>query len=340
MSLEPVSSQSNKTQRMLSCIQPTGEMHLGNYLGALHTLVQSQYDGDAFYGIADLHALTDSGHGNISQRTLECASMLFAAGIDPKVACVFVQSHVPQHSQLAWITQCTVSFGELHRAPQFKVKSAKQTSEFVSAGLFTYPALQAADILLYDAELVPVGADQRQHIEITRDIAIRFNQRYGDTFVVPKAITPMLGSRVMNLQDPSVKMSKSAGADAGVIYLTDTSEVIAKKFKRAVTDSSGIVRYDGDVAPGVTNLLEILGAVTNGDPVKLAASYTQYGKLKTDCSDAVIAAIAPITKTYHELLSNPAELQEILRLGALQAREVASVTLVRAYSAVGLLPSL
>ncbi|MEK7296073.1 MAG: tryptophan--tRNA ligase, partial [Actinomycetota bacterium] len=242
--------------RVLSCIQPSGDVHLGNYLGALRNWVTGQHQGDVFHGIVDLHALTVTDTPDVlGRQTLELAAMLFAIGLDPEVATIFVQSHLPQHSQLGWIMECMVSFGELSRMTQFKDKSAKRESEFVSAGLFTYPALQAADILLYDAQEVPVGDDQRQHIEITRDIAMRFNHRFGDTFVVPKAVTPPVGARVMDLQDPTAKMSKSGDNDAGLIFMLDDPAVIEKKFKRAVTDSENEVRFDPENKPGVSNLL-------------------------------------------------------------------------------------
>ncbi|MCU1360134.1 MAG: trpS, partial [Ilumatobacteraceae bacterium] len=220
---------SDKT-RVLSCIQPTGEVHLGNYLGALRNWVDGQHECDAFHGIVDLHALTITENpGVVGDATVKVAAVLFAVGLDPDVATVFVQSHVPEHSQLAWIMECNVSFGELSRMVQFKEKSGKREGEFVSAGLFTYPALQAADILLYDADEVPVGDDQRQHVEITRDIAVRFNGRFGQTFVVPKAVTPKAGARVMDLQDPTSKMSKSADTDNGLIYMLEPAESIMKK---------------------------------------------------------------------------------------------------------------
>ncbi|MFM9111967.1 MAG: tryptophan--tRNA ligase, partial [Actinomycetota bacterium] len=250
--------------RVLSCIQPTGQVHLGNYLGALRNWVDGQHRGDVFHGIVDLHALTvTETPGVLGENTLELAAMLFAVGLDPHIATVFVQSHVAEHSQLGWIMECTVSFGELSRMTQFKDKAAKREADFVSAGLFTYPALQAADILLYDAEEVPVGDDQRQHIEITRDIALRFNHRFGDTFVVPRAVTPAAGARVMDLQSPTNKMSKSTDTDAGIIYLTDTPSEIEKKFKRAVTDSDNDVAYDRERKPGVSNLLDILSVASS-----------------------------------------------------------------------------
>lgn len=325
--------------RVLSLIKPTGDVHLGNYLGALRNWVTGQHQGDAFYGIADLHALTvTDGSGVIGQQTLEFAALLFAMGLDPQVATIFVQSHLPQHSQLGWIMECMVSFGELSRMTQFKDKSAKRETAFVSAGLFTYPALQAADILLYDAQEVPVGDDQRQHIEITRDIAIRFNSRFGDTFVVPKAVTPPVGARVMDLQDPTAKMSKSGDNDAGIIYLLDDPALIEKKFKRAVTDSENEVRFDRENKPGISNLLEILGAATQSNPQTLAASYTQYGQLKDDTGAAVSAMLTPIAQRYKELMSDRGELQRLLGIGAQRAGVVATATLARAHEAIGLLP--
>ena len=326
--------------RVLSCIQPTGEVHLGNYLGALRNWVSGQHKNDVFHGIVDLHALTITDTpGVLGKQTLQLAAILFAVGLDPQIATVFVQSHIPEHSQLGWIMECTVSFGELSRMTQFKDKSAKREADFVSAGLFTYPALQAADILLYDAAEVPVGDDQRQHIEITRDIALRFNHRFGDTFVVPKAVTPPTGARVMDLQEPSNKMSKSGDGEAGIIYLLDDPAAIVKKFKRAVTDSDNEVEFDRERKPGVSNLLEILAAVTNDSPASLASTYTQYGKLKQDTGEAVAEMLRPIQTRYHELMSDPAELSNLLALGKDRASKVAQATLARAHSAIGLYPS-
>jgi tryptophanyl-tRNA synthetase len=325
---------------VLSCIQPTGDVHLGNYLGALRNWVSGQHECDAFHGIVDLHALTVTDTpGTIGEASMKLAAMLFAVGLDPDVATVFVQSHVPEHSQLGWVMECTVSFGELSRMTQFKDKSAKREADFVSAGLFTYPALQAADILIYDADEVPVGEDQRQHIEITRDIAIRFNHRFGDTFTLPKATHPKAGARVMDLQDPTSKMSKSATSDSGLVYLMDDPKAISKKFKRAVTDSDSEVRFDREAKPGVSNLLEILAAATGRTPEECAAGYTQYGPLKTDTGDAVVALLEPIQARYTELMADPAELSRLLRVGATKAREVAAATVERAYTAIGFLPA-
>lgn len=324
--------------RVLSCIQPTGEVHLGNYLGALRNWVSGQHKADVFHGIVDLHALTVTEEpGVIGRNTLQLAAVLFAVGLDPDIATVFVQSHVPEHSQLGWIMECTVSFGELSRMTQFKDKSAKREAEFVSAGLFTYPALQAADILLYDANEVPVGDDQRQHIEITRDIAIRFNHRFGETFVIPKSVTPPSGARVMDLLNPTSKMSKSGGDDTGVIYLLDDPSRIEKKFKRAVTDSETEVVFDRERKPGVSNLLEILAAATGTTPQKAAETYTRYGDLKSASAQAVIAMLEPIQARYFELLNDQGELMRLLHKGNARAKEVASKTLSRAQKAIGFL---
>ena len=301
---------------------------------------EGQHSKDAFHGIVDLHALTVTEVPDVvGKATVELAAMLFATGLDPSVATVFVQSHVTEHSQLGWMMECTVSFGELSRMTQFKDKTAKREAEFVSAGLFTYPALQAADILLYDTDEVPVGEDQRQHVEITRDIALRFNHRFGDTFVIPKAVTPKAGARVMDLQDPASKMSKTGESDAGVINMLDDPTEIVKKFKRAITDSDGEVRFDRAAKPGVSNLLEILASCTGETPESLATRYTQYGPLKTDAGEAVVELLRPIQKRYHELMADRGELQSLLRTGAGKARVIAAATLARAQAAVGTLPA-
>ncbi|MFZ9392835.1 MAG: tryptophan--tRNA ligase [Ilumatobacteraceae bacterium] len=325
--------------RVLSCIQPTGSVHLGNHLGALINWVAGQHEGDVYHGIVDLHALTVvDTPGLIGDQTVELAAMLFAGGLDPQVATVFVQSHIHEHSELSWIMECTVSYGELSRMTQFKDKSAKREGEFISAGIFTYPALMAADILLYDADEVPVGDDQRQHVEITRDVALRFNHRFGDTFVIPKAVHPKAGARVMDLQDPTSKMSKSAATDAGIVYMLDDNATIEKKFKRAVTDNDAEVRYDRAAKPGVSNLLDILSACS-GTPVDtLATSYSQYGPLKKDTAEAVISVVEPVRARYGELMADRGELTRLLRIGNDRARAVAAATLARVHSAVGLLP--
>src|SRR6056297_1595727 len=341
-SADVTNSQDSRT-RVLSCMQPTGDVHLGNHLGALRNWVTGQHTCDAFHGIVDLHALTVTEEpGVLGDQTVALAAMFFAIGLDPDVSTVFVQSHVPEHSQLGWIMECTVSYGELSRMTQFKDKTAKRENQFISAGLFTYPALQAADILLYDANEVPVGDDQRQHEEITRDVAIRFNHRFGDTFVVPDAVTPAAGARVMSLQDPTSKMSKSDESDAGCVYLVDDPKAVLKKFKRAVTDSDtgpDAVRYDRVEKPGVANLLEIHAAVTGRTPQSVAEDYEQYGKLKVDTAEAVLAVLDPIRTRYVELLDDRAELASLLRTGADKAREVASATLERAHTNIGMLPA-
>ena len=326
--------------RVLSCIQPTGDVHLGNYLGALVNWVAGQHECDAFHGIVDLHSLTAiTGPGIIGDNTVKMAAVLYAIGLDPEVATVFVQSHVPEHTQLCWLMECTVSFGELSRMTQFKDKAAKREADFVSAGLFTYPALQAADILLYDTDEVPVGEDQRQHVEITRDITERFNGRFGPTFRLPKAAVPKAGARVMDLQDPTSKMSKSATSEAGVVYLMDEPAAIMKKFKRAVTDSDSEVRHDRTAKPGVSNLLEILAVATGRVPEEVAAGYSQYGPLKTDAGEAVVALLAPVQDRFRELMTDRGELARLLAIGAGKAREVAAATYARAATNIGLLTS-
>jgi tryptophanyl-tRNA synthetase len=313
-------------------------MHLGNYLGALRNWAIGQHEADAYHMIVDLHALTVTDKpGVIGQATLELAAMMFAVGLDPDVATIFVQSHVPEHSQLAWVMECNVSYGELSRMTQFKDKSARREGEFISAGLFTYPALQAGDILLYDADEVPVGEDQRQHVEITRDIAIRFNARFGETFVLPKTVLPKAGARVMDLQDPTSKMSKTAATDAGMINMLEEPASILKKFKRAVTDSDNEVRFDRAAKPGVTNLLEINAAATGRTPQEVAAHYSQYGPLKSDTGEAVVELLRPIQARYRELVDDRAQLTALLHKGRDKARAVASVTLERTYRNIGLL---
>ncbi len=325
--------------RVLSCIQPTGDVHLGNYLGALRNWVSGQHE-EVFHGIVDLHALTVTEQpGILGDTTIRLAAMLFAVGLDPDVATVFVQSHVPEHSQLGWVMECTVSYGELSRMTQFKDKTAKREQQFISGGLFTYPALQAADILLYDTDEVPVGDDQRQHIEITRDAAIRFNHRFGETFVIPDAVTPAAGARVMDLQDPLSKMSKSTANGNGCVMMLDDPKAIMKKFKRAVTDSESEVRYDVAGKPGVSSLLDILAAATDTTPVSAASGYTQYGQLKVDTGEAVVAMLEPIQARYRELIADRAELTRLLQIGSERARGVASITLRRAYDAIGLTPA-
>jgi tryptophanyl-tRNA synthetase len=323
--------------RVFSGIQPSGDLHLGNYLGALRRFVDDQHEHDSLFCIVDLHALTlPHDAAALAQKTLEAAAMYVAAGLDPSVCTLFVQSHVHQHAELSWLMECNAAFGELSRMTQFKDKSAR--GEFVSAALFTYPALMAADILLYDTDRVPVGDDQRQHLELSRDIAIRFNSRFGDTFVVPEAAIAKVGARIMDLQNPTSKMSKSVSSPQGTVLMLDPPKDIEKKFKRAVTDTESEVRYDVEAKPGVSNLLSILSAATGEDPMALAGRYTQYGPLKADTAAAVIEVLEPVQARYAELIADPAELTRILADGAAKASAIASATMTRARAAVGLLP--
>lgn len=318
-------------------MQPSGDVHLGNLLGALVQWVDDQHRADALYCVVDLHALTsDPDPAELRTATLELATSFLAVGLDPDVCTLFVQSHVPEHAELSWILECITAFGELNRMTQFKDKADRH--EFVSAGLFTYPSLMAADILLYDATHVPVGDDQRQHLELARDLAQRFNSRYGDTFVIPEAKIGKAGARVMDLQDPTRKMSKSLGAPAGTILLADDLALVEKKIRRAVTDTETEVRFDPRAKPGVSNLLSILGGVTGKDPAALAAGYTQYGPLKADCAGAVVEFLRPIKARYAELSGDPSNTAEILAKGTSKARAIAGVTLERARDARGLLP--
>jgi tryptophanyl-tRNA synthetase len=322
--------------RVFSGIKPTGDVHLGNVLGALLRWVDDQHQADSTYCVVDLHALTvPQDPAELQRSSLRLAQILLAVGLDPEACTLFVQSHVHEHTELAWIMECTASYGELSRMTQFKDKSAK--AGFVSGGLFTYPALMAADILLYDTDEVPVGDDQRQHVELTRDVAERFNARYGQTFTIPKATYPAAGARVMDLQDPTSKMSKSEDTAPGTILLLDEPKAIEKKLKRAVTDMESEVRYDVEAKPGVSNLLSILGAATGRTPEQAAEGYTQYGPLKADAAAAVIELLAPIQARFAELEADPAETHRLLALGAAKARERAAATLGRARSALGLL---
>jgi tryptophanyl-tRNA synthetase len=321
--------------RVFSGIQPTGDIHLGNLLGAVNNWVRDLDEDDAIYCIVDLHAITiPKDPAELRRKTTELATTLIAAGLDPERCTLFAQSHVPEHSRLGWIMECTVSYGELTRMTQFKDK--RERAQFVSAGLFTYPALQAADILLYDTQKVPVGADQKQHIELCRDAAERFNARYGDTFVVPEHSIPAAGARVMDLQNPTAKMSKSLDSPQGTVLLTDTASEISKKFKRAVTDSDGTVRFDPENKPGVSNLLSILAACTNGDPTLLAEEFTQYGPLKAACADAVTELLSPIQQRNQELSSDPQEVRRLLRLGAEKAHTIAAEVMNRVEQRLGI----
>jgi tryptophanyl-tRNA synthetase len=322
--------------RVLSGIKPTGYTHLGNYLGALRTWVADQHQHDSFHPVVDLHALTvPHDPAQLRSLTLHHACMLLAVGLDPDVCTLFVQSHVPEHTELGWLMECTVSFGELRRMTQFKDKSKGQDS--VSAGLLTYPALMAADILLYDADRVPVGDDQRQHLELARDLAARFNHRYGQTFTVPEAAIPRTGARIMDLQEPTGKMGKSHDSPQGTVYVLDEPRVVEHKIKRAVTDTATDVVYDPDNRPGVANLLSILGAATGRSAQDVAAGYTRYGPLKADTAAAVVELLGPVRERYRELEADPGTVAAVLDKGAAKARDVASATLGRAREAVGLL---
>lgn len=323
--------------RVFSGIKPTGNVHLGNLLGALVHWVDDQEKADSIYCVVDLHALTvPQDPAELRDTTLRLAQLLLAIGLDPEVCTLFVQSHVPAHTEGAWLMECTASFGELRRMTQFKDKSTK--SDFVSGGLFTYPALMAADILLYDATHVPVGDDQRQHVELARDLAERFNARYGDTFTIPTATYPKAGARVMDLQDPTSKMSKSEDGAAGTILALDDLSAIEKKIRRAVTDTESEVRFDPIEKPGVSNLLSILGGATGRSPEDAAAGYTQYGPLKADTAAAVVSLLEPIQKRYAELAADPAETLRLLAVGADKAGAIATDVLTRAKTNIGLLP--
>ncbi len=322
--------------RVFSGIQPTGEVHLGNLLGALQNWVADLDAFDCTYCVVDLHALTTPQDPEVlSATTLSLAQKLLAVGLDPDRCTLFVQSHVHEHSELAWLMECTVSFGELNRMTQFKDKSGK--TDFVSAALFTYPALMAADILVHDTDRVPVGDDQRQHLEITRDIAERFNGRYGETFVVPEAYIPKAGARIMDLQVPTNKMSKSDQSPQGTIDLLDDPAAVEKKIKRAVTDSGTDVTYDVASRPGVANLLSILAAATGREPAAVAQGYSQFGPLKTDTAEAVVELLRPIQTRYRELAEDPAETQRLLTKGADKAGAKAAEVLARAKASIGLL---
>lgn len=322
--------------RVFSGIQPTGEVHLGNLLGAIRNWVTDQHEAESIYCVVDLHALTlPKEPGEVREGTLRLAQMLLAIGLDPEVCTLFAQSHVHQHTELTWLLECTASFGELRRMTQFKEKGER--ADFVSAGLFTYPALMAADILLYDTDRVPVGDDQRQHLELARNIAERFNSRHGDTFKIPEAAIPRAGARVMDLQNPSAKMSKSADSPQGTVNLLDDLKSVEKKFKRAVTDTESEVRYDPVEKPGVSNLLSILGACTGRTPEESAHGYTQYGPLKKDTADAVIATLEPIQARFAELDNEGGATEKILWAGADKAASLAEVTVQRAKTNIGLL---
>jgi tryptophanyl-tRNA synthetase len=328
---------------VLSGIQPTADsFHLGNLLGALRQWVSLQDDHDAFYCVVDLHAITleQPDPEVLRRRTLVSAAQLLALGVDPARSTLFVQSHVPEHAQLAWVLQCLTGFGEASRMTQFKDKSTREGSGTTSVGLFTYPVLQAADILLYQAQRVPVGEDQRQHLELTRDLATRFNGRYGQTFTVPEAYIPPGAAKVLDLQSPDKKMSKSL-PPAGLVNLLDDPKVTAKKIRSAVTDTGREVVADPVEKPGVTNLLAIHSALSGQSAAQLEAHFAGrgYGDLKKELAEVVTDALAPIQARTAELLADTAELERVLAAGAARAREVAAPTLATVYDRVGFLPA-
>jgi len=327
-------------KRVLSGIQPTHDsFHLGNYLGALKQWVDMQENHDAFYCVVDLHALTvETDPKLLKKRTLLSAAQLIAIGLDPNKCTLFVQSHVPAHNQLAWVFECITGFGEASRMTQFKDKSQKSGADRINVGLFTYPILQAADILLYQPDFVPVGEDQRQHVELTRDIAQRFNSKYKEIFNIPKPEIIKSLAKINDLQDPNAKMSKSAPSMAGVIELLDSPEVTLKKFKSSVTDNGKEIKFDEKLKPGISNLLTIHSALSGKSVTDLESEFSGkgYGDFKAAVAEVVIAKLEPINKRTNELMDDPAELSRVLNNGAQKASEVASTTLKAAYSAIGL----
>jgi tryptophanyl-tRNA synthetase len=332
--------------RIFSGVQPTSDsLHLGNALGAITQWVALQDDHpdeyEAFFCVVDLHAITVAQDPEaLRRRTLVTAAQYLALGIDPERSTVFVQSHVPAHTQLAWVLGCFTGFGQASRMTQFKDKSVRQGGDSTTVGLFTYPVLQAADVLAYDTDLVPVGEDQRQHLELARDVAQRFNARFPDTFVVPDVLIPKITAKIYDLADPTSKMSKSAATDAGLINLLDDPALSAKKIRSAVTDSEREIRFDTDAKPGVSNLLSIQSAVTGVDIGKLVEGYagSGYGDLKKDTAEAVVEFVRPIKTRVDELMADRTELEVVLAAGAERAQDVAGKTVQRVYDRLGFLP--
>ena len=325
--------------RIFSGIQPTGDKHIGNYLGAIRHWVAGQADHDCLYSIVDLHSITVPVEpAALRDATLSLATLLFAAGLDPEKSTLFAQSHVSEHMELAWYLNCTATMGELRRMTQFKDKSDGQES--VSVGLFDYPVLQAADVLLYQAGLVPVGEDQRQHLELMRDIAIRFNGRYGDTFVVPQAQIPPTGARIVDLQEPTKKMSTTGGTEQGTLLLLDSPARLRKKVMSAVTDSDGVVRADLENKPGITGLLSLLSAIEDVPIASLEERYDGkgYGDFKKDVAEAVVALLEPLQARHAELASDPGEVVRLLKIGADHARSLAVPTVELARERIGFAP--
>lgn len=328
---------------VFSGVQPTSDsLHLGNALGAVEQWLRLQDDFDAFFCVVDLHAITvPQEPATLRRRTLVTAAQYLALGIDPARSTIFVQSHVPAHTELAWALGCFTGFGQASRMTQFKDKSQKQGADATTVGLFTYPVLMAADVLLYDTDLVPVGEDQRQHLELARDVAQRFNARFPKSFVIPEPMIQKATAKIYDLQDPTAKMSKSAATEAGLINLLDDPKVSAKKIRSAVTDSDREIRYDVDAKPGVSNLLSIQAAVTGADIDTLVDGYAGrgYGDLKKDTADAVVEYVTPIKARVDELLADPSELEAVLAQGAQRARDVSAKTMNRVYERLGFLPA-
>lgn len=329
--------------RVLSGIQPTSDsFHLGNYLGALRQWVSMQNDHEAFYCIVDLHAITmEHDPAALFSRSLSSAAQLIAIGIDPSKSALFIQSHVTEHAQLAWVLNCITGFGEASRMTQFKDKSQKGGADRSTVGLFTYPILQAADILLYQANFVPIGEDQRQHLELTRDLGQRFNTRFGQTFTIPEPMIVKETARIVDLQDPSIKMSKSASSESGIINLMDDPAAVAKKIRSAVTDTGKEIIFDEENKPGISNLLTIYSTFSGKSIKELESDYAGkgYGDLKKELAEVVADSLAPIRTRTQELLNDKTELTKILHDGAERAREVASATLETVYRNVGFIPA-
>jgi tryptophanyl-tRNA synthetase len=322
--------------RVFSGIQATGAKTIGNYIGAMRQYVSTQDEGDAFFCIVDLHSITvDYDPKELHDRSLDLAALLFAVGLDPSRSTLFLQSHVTGHAEAAWLLSAVTGFGQLGRMTQFKEKG--EGKDFVSAGLFTYPVLMAGDILLYQTDIVPIGDDQRQHLELARDIAQRFNSRFGETFKVPEAVYPEVGARIMDLQEPTKKMSTTASSEQGKVLVLDEPDVIRKKFKTAVTDSGREIRFAPDEKPGVSNLLEILSVSTGRSIEEVEREYDGrgYGDLKTDVGEAVVELFAPMQARYRELRSDEGELRRLLRVGADKARETSAPTLRELYERMG-----
>jgi tryptophanyl-tRNA synthetase len=321
--------------RIFSGIKPTGDTTFGNYSGGFRQYAATQELGESFFCIVDLHAITvEYEPEDLRRRTLDLAAMLFATGLDPERSTVFVQSHVPAHAEAAWLLSAVASYGQLGRMTQFKEKGEQQG--FVSAALFNYPVLMAGDILLYQATHVPIGDDQRQHLELARDLAARFNSRYGETFVVPEGVYPDIGARIMDLQDPLGKMGKTGSSEQGTVRMLDPPDVIRRKFKTAVTDSGSDVRR-AEEKPGITNLIDIMSVATGETPEAIEARYdgSGYGRFKTDVAEAVIAVLEPVAARYHGYRDDPVELARLLRVGADKARDASAPTLRSMYDRMG-----